>query len=296
MAFGFVEACEVIYAFICVLGFVFNFMVIYVIFCCISSKSRSRLTSRTILSLALCDLLATLNLPFFIASMSNGWSFSSSLCKLFTFTLILEQFAKTFLLSLLGLTSVAQYRGSVYNLTTAKITILLGSIWTSSFVLALTFASLTSPNLNCDLFLSYDFAFKETFTFTYTICVLFLPIMILSLLLHQSRSEPFEPTESVIELFELTIGLLSVHITLSLGHVIGTWITTFSKVPPGIPEPAWKVQWIMVSGIIWCSLRFVFPIIYTYFWTEFRKGLIAIFTDSLEYRPMARYENSKGPL
>lgn len=286
-----------IYAFICVIGFVSNFLVIYVIFCCISPKSRSRLTSRTILSLALCDLLGVLNLPFFISSMSNGWSFSSTLCSFFTFTLIVEQFAKTFLLTLLGLTSVAQYQGSVYNLTEAKMTILLGSIWTSSIVLSLIFTSLTSSQVNCDLFLSYDFPFKETFTFMYTICVLFLPIMILSLLLYQSRREPFEPTESVIELFELSIGLLTVHIILSIGHVIGVWISTFSKVPPGIPEPEWKVEWIMISGIIWCAQRFVFPIVDSYFWTEFRKGLISIYTDSLEYRPMARYENPKnGPL
>lgn len=257
-----------------------------------SSKTRARLTSRCILNISICDLIAILNLPFFIASMSNGWSFSKEFCKFLTFTLMTEQFSKAFLLTLLGLTSYAQYRGSVYQITQIKMLLLLASAWIPSLIIASIFNLLLGDKYECDLFCSSYFYFKETFTFVYTICVLLVPIIVLALLLRQSRSPPFERTESTLELFELTIALLTTHILLAAGNVTSQWINTFYRLPPAFPEPKWKLHWTMIAGMIWFCSRIIFPFIYALIWTEYRKALTTIFVDSLEYRPMARYEQN----
>lgn len=289
---GLIQLCEFIYGLICCVGFIVNFLTIYVICVSMSAKTRARLTSRCILSISICDLIAILNLPFFIASMNSGWTFSKSLCKFLTFTLIMEQFGKAFLLTLLGLTSYAQYRGSVYQITEPKMFLLLASGWIPSILLSWIFTLLLDNKYECDLFCSSYFHFKETFTFVYTICVLLVPIIILSLLLRQSRSPPFERTESTLELFELTLALLTTHILLTAGHVSSQWINTFYRMPPGYPEPDWKIRWTMIAGMIWFCARIIFPFIYTLLWSEFRKALSIIFFDSLEYRPMARYEQN----
>lgn len=287
-----IEFCEFIYGLICFAGFVANFLTIYVICVSMSSKTRSRLTSRCILNISICDLIAILNLPFFIASMSSGWSFSKGLCKFLTFTLMTEQFAKAFLLTLLGLTSYAQYRGSVYQITKPRMFLLLLSGWIPSILLACIFTLLLDEKYQCDLFCSSYFHFKETFTFVYTICVLLVPSIVLGLLLRQSRSPPFERTASTLELFELTLALLTTHILLTAGHVTSQWINTFYRLPPAFPDPSWKTRYTMIAGMIWYCSRLVFPFIYTTLWTEFRKALSTIFFDSLEYRPMARFEQN----
>lgn len=289
---GVLELCEIVYGLICFAGLIANSVTLYIICVSISSKTRGCLTARCIFNLSLCDLIAVLLLPFFIATMNSGWNYGLKFCELLTFIQITEQFAKAFILSLLGITSYAQYRGSVYQLTKTKMLFLFLSVWIPSLLLSSIFVLLLDERYQCDLFCSSYFHFKETFTFIYTICVFVVPIIVLVLLLRQSRSPPFERTEAVIELFELTIALLSVHIILTAGHVLGQLINTFHRLPPGFPEPDWKIRWTMFAGIIWYTTRFVFPLVYGLMWTEFRKSALSLFTDIYEYRPMTRFNHN----
>jgi membrane protein len=242
-------------------------------------------------------LIASLILPFSISSISNGWTFGSFWCNMSMGLLIMEQLTKAFVLVLLDFILIAQHQGHIYTLSNFKAFILFAFCWASGVLTALFFISLVSFGHKCDIFWPEfsNTSFSEAFTFTYTICYFIFPVAVLYLLYKQSRKEPFENTQESFEMIRMALYLTIAHVALSSGHMLAQWIFTFHKIPSGIAEPEWKVNLALLTGLIWQTIAVVFPLIYYRYWPEFQKAVTDVIMDTLEYRPLARFENNKVP-
>lgn len=286
---------EVIYGCVCFISSIFNALVIYTLVYSLPSKTRKTLRTSCVLHLSICDLIASLILPFSIPSISNGWTFGSFWCTMTMGLLIMEQFTKVFVLVLLDFTLIAQHQGNVYNLTNFRVLLLFTFCWFSGILMAIFFTTLVSLGNKCDIFWPEfsSASFSEAFTFTYTICYFIFPIAVLYFLYKQIQKKPFENIQESFEMIRMAVYLTTVHIVFSFGHMIAQWIFTFHKMPSDIPEPDWKINLALLTGLIWQMIPIIFPIIYYYYWPEFQRAVMDVIMDTLGYRPVARFENNK---
>ena len=266
---------QVILTLICLMGLVGNFLVLYSLLTTLRTrvKTSPSLVLRVITQTTIADVIFTFSLPLMIPALSssvfrsgNHWPFGPFMCRYFLGLLYFPQFAKAFLLSVLGVVCYGMHQGNAYALTEQRVSIMFASSWAVSFIISFFVFLYASPDhhSSCNVFWPENVYASDTFVLIYVICVFVLPLLVVFALGKLRHENPF-PGEDIL-LVKNTMNsvflLIGCHLVLLFPFLIGQLLLNFVKTAPGF-LPAWKVNYSIFSGWIWYSSVAVFPYVYT---------------------------------
>lgn len=277
MASAIVILSELLYGLICFAGLLGNGVVLYVVYHILHHRQKTSVTIRCISHLAIADLITALGIPVLMTALAKDyWPMGPTACKLYMGSVALPEFAKAFLLVLLGVFCYAMHRGTIYELDNAKVTLMLAACWFLAILITLPiflYATATE-NGNCNVYWPENVYASDAFVLIFAICVFLAPLFI-GLALNKKRNKnpfPGEDISLVRQTMNLVFVLVGVHLVLLFPYVIGQLVLNYVKTAPG-HKPQWKLNFALISGWIWTSTCAVFPVLYHYCSEDFREGL-----------------------